>query len=192
MLKKIFLIFALTILSYSASPRPIIQVSYHLGGDELITIDHDYKADYTIDAGDGFNFELGMAIEDPQGGVEIQLLAGYKFDSDSADNGDMTWDMFPLSALGFIKIPYWKFGGGLTYHLNPKLRGGFGKDNINDRFKDALGAIAQIQYEPIDSVAIGLRATFIEYKLERDSSQTANGNSVGLVCTIKFGSSRVR
>ena len=53
MLKKIFLIFALTILSYSATPRPLIQVSYHLGGDELVTIDHDYKADYTIDAGDG-------------------------------------------------------------------------------------------------------------------------------------------
>jgi hypothetical protein len=100
--------------------------------------------------------------------------------------------MVPLSALGFIKIPYWKFGGGLTYHVNPELSGSFGDYSVHDEFESALGGIVQIQYEPIDSVALGLRATFIDYKLKKNHSQTANGNSIGLVGTFKFGGSRSR
>ncbi|NEW61056.1 DUF481 domain-containing protein [Sulfurovum sp. bin170] len=196
MLKKTLLILPLLLTLSHANPKPIIQIGFESGGDELITIDHDYESDYTIKAGDGFRFELGMAIEDPLGVLEVQFLAGYKFDSDSADNGSITWSMIPLSALGFIKIPGWKFGGGLTYHINPELDGSFRNynydDDIKDEFKSALGGIMQIQYEPIDAFALGLRATFIDYELKRDNSKTANGNAIGLICTFKFGGKRSR
>jgi len=193
MLKKALLILPLLItLATATNPRPLIQFGFESGGDELVTIDHDYKGDYTIDAGDGFRFELGMAIDDPLGMLELQLLAGYKFDSDSADNGDITWSMIPLSALGFIKIPHWKFGGGLTYHVSPELDGNFGNDDIQYDFENALGGVMQIQYEPIDAFALGLRATFIEYKLKNDNTQTASGNSIGFIGTFKFGGKRSR
>jgi len=195
MLKKLLLTLPIIItLSYGEIIKPVIQLSFEGGGDELVTIDHDYESDYTIDAGDGLGIELGMSIENPIANFETQILVGYKFDSDSASNGDITWNMIPISALGFIKIPYWKFGGGLTYHISPELRSTFDNDRFTDEFDDALGGVVQIQYEPSDFFAIGLKGTFIEYQLKRDPSKKANGNNLGLVLTIKFGgtSSRYR
>jgi hypothetical protein len=192
MSKKIILILPLLLTLSHTTPRPLLQFGFESGGDELITIDHDFQSNYTIDAGDGFRLELGMAIEDPRNEMEIQFLAGYKFDSDSADNGSISWSMIPLSALGFVKIPQWKFGGGLTYHINPELDGSFGNDDIQDEFDNAWGGILQIQYEIIDAFALGLRATFIDYKLKRDNTQTANGNSIGFIGTFKFGGKRSR
>jgi len=192
MLKKIVIILPLLLTFSHSTPRPLLQFGFESGGDELITIDHDYQADYKIDAGDGFRFELGMAIEDRLNEMEIQFLAGYKFDSDSADNGSISWSMIPLTALGFVKIPQWKFGGGLTYHINPELDGSFGSEDVRYEFKNALGGVLQIQYEPIDAFALGLRATFIDYKLESDNSQSANGNSIGFIGTFKFGGKRSR
>jgi len=100
--------------------------------------------------------------------------------------------MIPINALGFITIPDWRFGGGLTYHISPELRSTFDNDRFTDEFNNALGAIVQIQYEPTDFFAIGLKGTFIEYELKRDTSQKANGNSLGLVLTIKFGGTTAR
>jgi hypothetical protein len=188
MSKKTILILPLLLTLSHTTPRPLLQFGFESG----VTIDHDFDADYTIDAGDGFRFELGMAIDDPQNEMELQFLAGYKFDSNSADNGSISWSMIPISALGFIKIPSWKFGGGLTYHLNPELDGSFGREDIKDEFKNALGGVIQIQYEPMDMFALGLRATFIDYKLKADSTQTASGNSIGFIGTFKFGGKRSR
>ncbi len=189
-------IFILTIfftISNANSIRPIIQFGFNSGGDELVTVQHDYASDYTIDAGDGINLEVGMSIDNPVANFETQLLIGYKFDSDSADNGDITWDMIPISALAFIKAQGWKFGGGLTYHISPSLEGDFGGGEIiRDEFDDALGGIIQIQYEPIEAFAIGVRGTFIQYQLKNRPSQKANGNSIGLVATFKFGGSSSR
>ncbi|HHB94381.1 MAG TPA: hypothetical protein ENK88_04470 [Campylobacterales bacterium] len=193
MLKKLLLIMPIFItLSYGELIKPVIQLSFEGGGDELVTIDHDYENDYTIDAGDGLSLEMGMSIDNPVANFETQLLIGYKFDSDSASNGDMTWSIIPISALGFIKVPYWRFGGGFTYHLSPELRSTFDNDRFTDEFNNALGGIVQIQYEPTDFFAVGLKGTFIEYELKSDPSKTASGNSLGLVLTIKFGGTRSR
>ncbi len=195
MIRKILLTIPLVFtLNYANSYiKPIIQAGFNSGGDELVTITHDYYNEaYTIDAGDGINLEMGMAIENPINNFETQLLIGYKFDSDS--NGDTTWNMFPISALAFINAQGWKFGGGLTYHISPSLEGSVTSNGylLRDDFDDALGGIIQIQYEVANSFAIGLRGTFIEYQLSRDPSQTANGNSIGLVATVKFGGTRSR
>ncbi len=194
MIKKA--LFILTIFFTVANAdliRPIIQFGFNSGGDELVTVQHDYASDYTIDAGDGINLEVGMAIDNPINNFETQLLIGYKFDSDNADNGDITWDIIPISALAFVKAQGWKFGGGITYHISPSLEGDFsGGTRIRDEFDDALGAIIQIQYEPVEAFAIGVRGTFIEYQLRDKPSQKANGNSIGLVATFKFGGSSPR
>jgi len=194
MVNKIAVLLSIVLtITMADSIRPIIQLGFTSGGDELVTIEHDYSSNYTIDAGDGINMEVGMAIDNPLNNFETQLLIGYKFDSDSADNGDITWSTIPISALAFIKTQGWKFGGGFTYHISPSLEGNF-RDGvrIRDDFDDALGAIIQIEYEPIDAFAIGVRGTFIEYQLTNQPSQKANGNSVGLVVSFKFGGTQSR
>jgi hypothetical protein len=192
-IKQFLLLISFVTLIEADLLRPIIQLGFNSGGDELVTIEHDYSSSYTIDAGDGINMEIGMAIDNPLNNFETELLIGYKFDSDSASNGDITWSTIPISALAFVKAQGWKFGGGLTYHISPSLEGDFsGGDRIRDDFDDALGAIIQIQYEIIDAFAIGIRGTFIEYQLRNQPSEKANGNNIGIVATIKFGGTTPR
>jgi hypothetical protein len=172
--------------------RPLLQISFEGGGDELVTIQHDYESDYTIDAGDGLTFEAGVAMDDPASNLEMQFLVGYKFDTDDADNGDITWSTIPLSALAFVKVEDFKFGGGITYHLSPELDGRFGREEINHEFESAWGGVLQAQYSFEDTFAIGVKATFIDYTLKGDNTQTANGNTIGIVGTFKFGGTRSR
>lgn len=192
-MKKIFtaLLLGSLSLTQAAGIKPIIQLAIDSGGDELVTIEHDYSSDVHIDAGDGFSIEAGMALEIAPN-FENQLLIGYKFKDDDAYNGDISWDSIPLTALGFFKVQNWKFGGGLTYHISPELDGRFDNDEINYEFENALGLVAQVQYEAFNAFAIGIRATFIEYERKHDHTQTASGNSLGIVGTFKFGGERSR
>jgi len=189
----IILSFIFTI-SNASFIKPLLQVGYNGGGDELITVEHEYSSNYTIDAGDAFFIEGGMAIENPMANFETQIFIGYKFDTDSVTGGgDVTWDAIPITAMGLFTYDGWKFGLGLTYHIDPTLRGDFvGDIHIRDEFEDALGGVVQVQYEIANVFSIGLRGTFIEYELERDPTQKANGNSLGVVATVKFGGSSYR
>jgi len=191
---RLTLLFLMTLLSVAQADtmRPLLQIAFEGGGDELVTIQHDYDGDYQISAGDGFTFEGGMSIDNPASNLELQFLIGYKFDNDDADNGDITWSIVPLSALAFVKIQDFKFGGGLTYHLSPELDGGFGNDTINYQFENAWGGVLQAQYSFVDAFAIGVKATFIDYELKSDHTQKANGNSIGVVATFTFGGTRSR
>ena len=184
--------FILTTISNASFIKPLVQFGYNGGGDELVTVEHEYSSNYTIDAADAYFIEGGMAIENPMANFETQLFIGYKFDTDSASNGDITWSMIPFNALGFFRVQNWKFGGGLTYHISPKLRSTFDNARFTDEFENALGAIVQIQYEPLNFLAIGLKGTFIEYELKDDNSKKTNGNSLGFVLTFKFGGTQSR
>jgi len=193
MFRAIIILSFIFSISNAGFVKPLLQIGFTGGGDELVTIEHEYSRNYTIDAGDGFFIEAGMAIENPLANFETQLLIGYKFDTDSAGNGDITWDTIPITALGLVTAQGWKFGGGITYHISPELSGDFiGDIHIRDEFEDAIGAIIQVQYEIAHIFSIGLRGTFIEYELKRDPTQKANGNSLGVIATIKFGGTSAR
>jgi len=180
--------------------KPMLQLGYDFGGTTLATIErYDYYNGYetnSLRAGQGLSFEVGAAIENPNDDLELQFLVGYKFDQESAYNGSVTWEQIPFSALAMLNQNNWKLGGGVTYHLNPKLTGSFtGYDNnnlyfndsVNDKYENSIGGIVQIQYKFSEASALGIKGTFIEYKLKNDPSVTANGNSVGINFNYKFG-----
>lgn len=206
MIKKISLATLLTLTSLFATDtlKPMLQMGYDWGGTTLATVYHDgnYYYDSEINeirAGEGLSFEAGASLGNPSSNMELQFLVGYKFDSDSASNGDVTWDVIPFTALAMFKAQRWKFGGGVTYHLNPTLSGGFSgydnsgqyyNDTVNDEYDNAVGGVAQIQYMATNSFAIGLKGTFIEYELKNDATQIAKGNSIGILASYTFGNER--
>jgi hypothetical protein len=207
MLKKVSLITLLTFSALSASDnlKPMIQIGYDWGGTTLATVEHpatyySYSDITKIRAGAGLNLEVGASLSNPDSHMELQFLIGYKFEHDSADNGSVTWDVIPFTALAMFKSQRWKFGGGVTYHLNPEIDGSFsgyenGKpftDKIDDQYENAFGGVAQIQYMATNALAIGVKGTFIEYKLKEDPTITAKGNSIGLNFSYTFGNERSR
>jgi hypothetical protein len=204
MLKRVSLLTLLTLGSLSASDtlKPIIEIGYDFGGTKLATIIHeDYygESTYEIRAGEGLSFEAGAVVESDKSNMELQLLIGYKLDTDSATNGDVTWDVVPFTALAMFKSNRWKFGGGVTYHLNPELdsslpiydsENNFVSNGGKDKYDNAFGGVIKMQYNVTPSFDIGLRGTLIEYKLKDDSSITARGNSIGLTLSYTFGNER--
>ena len=205
MIRKISLSLATTLLlstnAINASDlNPMIQFGYDFGGETLATVEsYDYYDGYDtskIRAGQGLNFELGASVSSEESPMEFQFLIGYKVDRESTSNGSVTWDRIPMTALAMVKKNKWKFGGGLTYHLNPELSGSFtGYDNngdyfndsVDDEYDDALGAVVQIQYQFNKAMALGIKGTFIEYKLKNNPSIIAKGNSVGINFSYTFG-----
>ena len=199
MLKKISLLTLLTLASINASDdlKPILQMGYDFGGTTLATVEHDGYYESSINkirAGQGLSFEAGAVIDSPN--LELQFLIGYKFDNESASNGDVTWDIIPFTALAMFKSHRWKFGGGLTYHLNPALNGSFKgydgngdyfHDEADDEYENAFGAVAQMQYRLTNNFSMGLKGTFIEYKLKKDNTITAKGNAIGVNFSYIFG-----
>lgn len=180
--------------------KPMLQIGYDFGGKTLATVEQfDYFSGYDIArvrAGEGLSLEVGATIENDNKDFEFQFLVGYKFDQESAENGSVTWDIIPFTALALMKKDKWKFGGGLTYHLNPEISGNFSgfnrnnnffNDSIDDQYENALGGVVQVQYKVSDSTAIGVRGTFMEYTLKRNPSVVASGNSIGINFSYTFG-----
>ena len=91
-----------------------------------------------------------------------------------------------------------KWGGGITYHVKPRLSGNFksynngeySNNSINHRYENALGAVLKVQYRANKSIDVGLKGTFIQYKLKGDHSIIKNGNSIGFVLTYTLGTKR--
>ena len=190
------LMLPITTMANSSTIKPMVQFGYDFGGKTLATVYSDYEGTTKIRAGEGVQVEAGAMVSSPQNPLELQFLVGYKFEGKTASNGDVTWDSTPFTALALFSNKKWKFGGGVTYHLNPHLSGSFsGYDNtgtyfndaVNDRYDNALGGVAQIGYKATDNLTIGLRGTYIEYKLKNDPSVTANGNSIGFNFNYAFG-----
>ncbi len=204
MIKKISLsllsIMALTNSSLNASDlKPMIQLGYDFGGTTLATVEEydSYNGYQTsrIRAGEGLDLELGASISDAKSSLELQFFIGYKVDQKSTYDGSVTWDRTPFTSIAMFKKNNWKFGGGATYHVNPKLSGSFSgydngvyyTDSVYDRYKNAIGGVIEIQYQVSENSAIGLKGTLIEYELESDHNVKANGNSIGLHFSYTFG-----
>ena len=205
MMKKISLSLATAIcLSSNALQasdlKPMLQFGYDFGGETLATVEsYDYYDGYDtskIRAGQGLNFEVGASVSTQESPMEFQFLVGYKVDRESTSNGSVTWDRIPMTAIALVKKDRWKFGGGLTYHLNPELSGSFtGYDNngnyfndsVDDEYDDALGGVIQAQFMISEAMAVGIKGTFIEYKLKNNSSITVKGNSIGINFSYTFG-----
>ena len=181
--------------------KPIVQFGYDVGGTTLATVYNDYDGVARVRAGQGVRLEAGAVISDKNNPLELQFLVGYKIDQESASNGKVSWDTVPFTALAMLKYGKWKFGGGATYQLDPYISGSFSgfdntgvffNDTISDRYEDALGGIAQINYMVNRALSVGVRGTFIDYKLKNNPLVTAQGNSIGFNMSYTFGHERSR
>ena len=128
---------------------------------------------------------------------ELEVSLNYKFATIAAQNGDIDWKVVPLDALAFYRIPNWRFGGGLTYHMNPSLKGSGVAGGLQADYKDALGFVLQGDFMFGQKIKLGLRYTAVQYKAETIKTSpslvvnsqppsTANTNAIGLVFSMSF------
>src|SRR5262249_10568274 len=129
--------------------------------------------------------------------IETEVILSYKFSGIHAGNGDIDWSVLPLDALVFYRIPNWRFGGGLTYHMNPKLKGSGDASGLEADYKNGLGWVLQADYMSGEKIKLGLRYTAVKYKaskiqdtsiiqVNQEPPETAKTNAIGVVFTVSF------
>jgi outer membrane protein with beta-barrel domain len=164
----------------------LLSLGVTYGGDKLATISYDDGDDVDIHGGDLVLFGIG-ALHQFGNNWEAQPSVNYQFDRANARNGDATFDRIPLDLLGFYRVGAHRFGGGITYHLNPKFDSDFdfaGGDGTVD-FDNAVGAVVEYDYFFNEHVSLGLRYTSIKYKSD-EISDDVDGSYGGLMLNGYF------
>jgi hypothetical protein len=118
--------------------------------------------------------------------AEYHFSLAYKVAVVDASNGDIEWTRFPLEALAFYRFPRVRVGGGLAYHMSPRLEGSGVVGGLDVKFKNALGAVLQADWRITEKIAAGLRYTILEYDAKGAFAGSAKRNGVGLTFSMNF------
>lgn len=163
--------------------RTLIKGGYDFGGDTLQNVQFQDGTTESIKANDGFYIGGGVAFIPDIANFETQLTVAWKYTGVSASNGNIAFTRFPIEALVFYDWDFFRVGGGLTYHLNPKLkRTGVVAGGSVD-FSSRVGAIAQVDYRITENVAVGLRYTAITYTT---AGRDVRGDGFGVAISGAF------
>jgi hypothetical protein len=170
----------------AAEIRPLIKAGFDVGGDTIVTAAFTNGDTEKVRANEGFYLGGGAAILDEARNMEYHVTLAYKFAVINADNGDIEWTRIPLEALAFYRFPRARVGGGLTYHINPKLEGSGVVGGLDIEFKNALGLVLQADWLITRNIALGGRFTFVEYDAEGAFTGSAKSNGVGVTFSMNF------
>ncbi len=154
--------------SHALDVNLMLKAGFDFGGDTLTTVNlmGSGSSTKTIRANDGLYFGGGASIVPDMKELEIEVSLSYKFSGITAQNGNIDWSVLPLDALVFYRLPKFRFGGGLTYHLSPQLKGSGVASDLNAKYKDAAGLVLQADYRFTEKFAAGLRYTNVTYKAD--------------------------
>jgi hypothetical protein len=173
-------------LPAAADVQGIFKMGYDFGGDEMVTVPFTDGSTKTIKSNEGFYLGGGVAFLNRDRTWELDLTLAYKFKLINASNGDVTWSTVPFEALAFYRFDYLRLGGGVAYHINPRLEGTGIASNLDIKFKDALGGIVQVDWLITENVALGLRYTFLEYEAKAPFTGTAKSDGAGVTFSWNF------
>jgi len=162
-----------------SSADTIIEAGIHLGGDELLTSQYEDGRQGTIKAGEMLSFAFGPLFNMSQS-WKFQTTFGVKTDAEYATDIEVSWVRYPINATLFYATAKTRLGIGVTYHIDPTVKGSGAASNIRQEYDDAIGYIVEFNYRRHAGFLWGLRYTFIDYE-RKDSNQVAEGNSIGLL-----------
>lgn len=181
--------------SSAVEVKPVFKAGFEFGGDNLVKVNTTGgSGGKSIDANQGLAVGGGASILMDSKEIEGEVTLAYKFSGITASNGDIDWSVLPLDALVFYRLPKFRLGGGLTYHMSPKLKGGGVASTLNATYKDALGVVLQADYSFTQRLNLGLRYTNVNYKASSIQTSTfastppssAKTNGIGIIFSMSF------
>jgi hypothetical protein len=183
-MKKVFLTLSFALLFCATQvfsqnvEKPItakflIDAGFDWGGDEILQVFFTNGGDQTMRAGQGINLGFGGELQFANlKQFMLRSAISLKWTPTAADDANIMFLRFPVHLTPFWKINNdFRFGVGITTHLNPKLRGdGVFPDvsytsTTNPRFEFGYKWVA-LTYTPMS------------YKDQQ--GETFSGNSVGV------------
>ncbi len=172
-------------LAQAADVRPFVKAGADFGGDTLVTAVFVSGERESIKANEGFYLGGGVSMLNDANNMEVEASLAYKFNTISASNGDIDWTLMPIDVLAFYRLPQWRFGGGLTYHLSPKLKGSGVVGGLNVKFDNALGIVLQGDYLINPKMSVGARYTSVKYE-PKGGGASAKSGGIGATFSYRF------
>lgn len=175
------------LLALSAAPsyadlRPVIVAGLEFGGEKIAstTSGESFHANELFSLGGGASY-----LTDAKN-IEVQVTLAWKYGNLNASDGSIKFTRYPLDALVFYRMNKFRFGGGLTYHLNPKLSAdGVAAPLDGFKFDNALGLVLQADYLLTEQASIGLRYTNLSYK-PKGGGDSLSSNGGGVMFGYRF------
>lgn len=177
---------ALAAAAQAAEIRPLVKAGIDVGGNTIVTAVFEDGDTEEIKANEGVYLGGGAAFINDAKDLEFQLTLAYKWALIDADNGDIEWMRWPLEALAFYRWQRVRAGVGLAYHMNPRLEGDGVVNDLNIKFKNALGAILQVDWRITETIAVGGRVTLLEYEAKSPASGKVKSNGLGATFSMNF------
>jgi hypothetical protein len=160
-----------------------VEGGLHFGGDELAVATLTNGDTEKIKGGQLFSLSAGIAQGFAEN-IEGRLMLGVKYDSISADNGDIDFIRFPIEVFALYNASdKVNLGGGLSYHLNPSLSGGGIATGVDADFDNALGFVLVAEYMLKNGGYLAIKLTSIDYDV---SNVSVSGNSIGGILGFRF------
>lgn len=196
MKKTVFAIAALAIASASHAQNAAIPartvhgfvgIGASAGGDKLATASYTNGDSASIRAGSGVTFTGGLDFRINEQ-FSAQTSVNFHVDNQSARNGDLRFQRFPIEALAFYHINQnWKIGTGLRYVSGAKLSGS-GAGEIDDvKFDSTLSGVVEAEY--LFSPQFSLKVRYVNEKFEVKDQYyegEAKANHVGISGNFYF------
>ena len=108
-----------SLLEENSTIYAIVTGGFTGGGDTLVEVDLDHGNDYELNAGGAYFLGFGAEFESADRKVAVQLSANYHFDSVDADNGEASFERYPIELIFFGQGERNRVGLGVTAHLSP-------------------------------------------------------------------------
>jgi hypothetical protein len=170
----------------AAEIRPMVKVGIDTGGDALLThVFPDGEAE-TIKGNQGFYAGAGVSVTNFYRDLELEISLSFKYTTAYGNNGEIDWTRYPLDALVFYRWTKWRAGGGLTYHVGPKLKGDGDAAGVSIKFENALGFVLQADYRITDQFTAGVRYTAIDYETSASPAVTTKSSGIGITLGMTF------
>jgi len=170
----------------AAEIRPLLKAGYDFGGDKMVTVFFVDGSSRTIKANEGLYLGGGVAIVNDARNLEFHVTLAYKFQMINASNGDVEWSRVPLEALAFYRFEKVRLGGGLAYHLDPRLEGSGVIGGLDVKFKNSPGTVLQADWRITDAMALGLRYTILKYEVDGPFSGSTKSDGLGVTFSWSF------
>jgi len=161
---------ASSVHAQEAQPAPAKSVSGFVGlgitggGKKLATADYTDGHSANIKSGGGVYFTGGLDVQITEQ-FSAQTSINFHVDDQTAQNGSLKFQRFPIEALAFYHIDNnWKIGTGVRYVTGAKLSGS-GVADIDDlKFKNTLSGVVEAEY--MFSPQLSVKMRYVKEKLE--------------------------
>ncbi|SFG22496.1 Outer membrane protein beta-barrel domain-containing protein [Duganella sp. CF458] len=192
-------VFALAALAIAASAhaqdsaipaktvRPFVGIGATAGGDKLATAEYTNGNTASIRAGSGVYFTGGMEFRINEE-FSAQTSVNFHVDNQSARNGNLQFQRFPIEALAFYHIDqHWKIGTGLRYVTGAKLSGS-GVGEIDDvKFDNTVSPVVEAEYMFTPQISVKVRYVNEKLEVKREYGQgEVKANHVGISGNFYF------